>query len=76
MVNDLKFHRLRRYQLQNINIPQVTQVKSIDYVKNLVNARNGCENNFLIPLSNCNCVITRLESQKFVGTVVNKHFFF
>ena len=45
-------------------------------IMDLINVANGCESNLLIPLSDCNCFITRLESQKFVGTVIIKHYIF
>ena len=45
-------------------------------IVDLINVPNGYESNLLIPLSDCNCFITRLESQKFVGTVIIKHYIF
>lgn len=70
-----RFHGLRHYQLQNISIPQISQVNSIDYVMDLLIVQNGCENNLLIPLSDWQWVIIRLENQKFVGNVVNQEYF-
>ena len=50
-------------------------MKSIDFVEEIVNCSNGCEN-ILLPLSDCNCIIAKFESQKFAAVRVNKEHFF
>ena len=50
-------------------------MKSINFVEEAVHASNRC-NYILLPLSDCNCLVAKFESQKFAVVVVNKEHFF
>ena len=73
--DSLKFHALKRHKLRSTIIPKDCRVKSIDYIKELIQENawwKGYEVGVLMPLSDCNYIQEELKSDRFAEVIVNK----
>ena len=74
---DTKLHKMKRINLKELDIPIVIKIDTFRHVTNKPKQgiEFGIENEILLPSSTCT-VSSSLNSEQFVGIIVNKKYYF